>query len=160
MDESELDGQDSNESLAEKRAKWEHLRLAPCLGVGKVNVENVSYGVQAKKDHTYTVSVESGIPFSCTCSDWTYNNPENGCKHMIAVSNAPDVMDKAQPDVATDGGHETDDRFRLPEDPKHVAEDDVARDVSPCPGCGNLTTGDTYGKEQCEGTDEIDTTPL
>lgn len=134
MQATQPSGQETDgESLAEKRARWEHLRLAPCIGAGKVNVCNYSYGVQAKNDHTHTVSVESGIPFDCTCPDWQYNNPEDGCKHMIAVSNAPDIMAEAQPDVATDGGTDDDDedltdedkRFLLPEHDDHVSEDEV-----------------------------------
>ena len=47
--------------------------------------------------------------------------------------------------VATDGGERV---------------KDTTRSVSPCPGCGSLTVGDTCGRDRCEGADEIDETPL
>ena len=47
-----------------KRDRWESLRFAACLGAGRVNVCNYSYGVKAARlgDHTYTVTVEHGEP--------------------------------------------------------------------------------------------------
>lgn len=76
-----------------KRARWEHLRLTACPGTGRVNVCNVSYGVQAKADHTYTVTVERGEPTDCTCSAATYQS--GPCKHAVAVAGDQGVLDEA-----------------------------------------------------------------
>ncbi|WP_049904117.1 SWIM zinc finger family protein [Halococcus agarilyticus] len=93
-----------------KRARWEHLRLAPVAGAQRVNVCNVSYGVQAKNDHTYTVTVERGEPTDCTCSAATYQS--GPCKHAVAVAGDREVIDEAmgategseRNEIATDGG--------------------------------------------------------
>ena len=77
-----------------KRAEWEHLRLAACPGANRVNVCNVSYGVQAKADHTYTVVVADGSPTDCGCPAAAYQ--PGPCKHMVTVADAPDVIDAAE----------------------------------------------------------------
>jgi hypothetical protein len=73
-----------------KRARWEHLRLAAVPGAGRVNVCNVSYGVDAKLDHTYTVTVDRGEPIDCTCPAAEYQ--PGPCKHVVAVGDAPAVI--------------------------------------------------------------------
>ncbi|EMA41451.1 SWIM zinc finger domain protein [Halococcus hamelinensis 100A6] len=73
---------------------------------GAVRVENTSYGDDSG-EHVYVVSVESGIPFDCTCPSWKYHNPEDGCKHMLAVENQPAVLMASSSDespVLADGG--------------------------------------------------------
>lgn len=100
-------GENGVESLAEKRAKWEGFEFrVPAQGA--VRVENVSYGDESG-DHVYVVSVEGTIPFDCTCPAWEHHNPEDGCKHMLAVEEQPAVLLAASASdteraIATDGG--------------------------------------------------------
>lgn len=99
----ETDGQ----AKTELRAEWEGFEFRVPTP-GRVRVENVSYG-EDSDEHVYVVSVESGIPFDCTCPAWEYHNPEGGCKHMCAVENQPAVVTAASVSdsdrqVATDGG--------------------------------------------------------
>lgn len=100
-------GQETDaQSKTELRAQWEGMEFrVPTPGA--VRVENVSHG-EGSDEHVYVVSVESGIPFDCTCEAWEYHNPEGGCKHMIAVENQPAVvMAASQNDdqqAMTDGG--------------------------------------------------------
>jgi hypothetical protein len=77
-----------------KRARWEHLRLAACPGANRVNVCNLSYGVQAKADHTHTVAVRHGMPTECTCKSFEYRS--GFCKHMLAVADKPYAIDAAE----------------------------------------------------------------
>ena len=98
---------DSEPTKAELRANWEGFEFR-VPAEGRVRVENVSYGADSD-EHVYVVSVESGIPFDCTCPAWEYHNPEGGCKHMQAVENQPAVTHAASTattdqQVATDGG--------------------------------------------------------
>jgi hypothetical protein len=109
MSTHELSGQertDSEPTKAELRANWEAFEFR-VPAEGRVRVENVSYGADSD-EHVYVVSVESGIPFDCTCPAWEYHNPEGGCKHMQAVENQPAVTRAASTttgqQVATDGG--------------------------------------------------------
>ena len=109
MSTNKLSGQertDNEPTKAELRAKWEGFELR-VPAEGRVRVENVSYGNESD-EHVYVVSVESGIPFDCTCPAWKYHNPEGGCKHMQAVENQPAVTRAASTttdqQVATDGG--------------------------------------------------------
>ena len=82
-----------SEDASEKRATWEAMEFrVPCHGA--VRVENTSYGDDSG-EHVYVVSVESGIPFDCTCPSWKYGNPESGCKHMAAVEQRPSVLNAA-----------------------------------------------------------------
>lgn len=102
-------GQETDaQSKTELRAQWEGMEFRVPTP-GRVRVENVSHGEESD-EHVYVVSVESGIPFDCTCEAWEYHNPEGGCKHMIAVENQPAVVMAASQDsnnhtVATDGGY-------------------------------------------------------
>jgi hypothetical protein len=95
------------QSKTELRAQWEGFEFR-VPAEGRVRVENVSYG-EDSDEHVYVVSVESSIPFDCTCPAWEYHNPEGGCKHMVAVENQPAVLTAASVSdsgrqVATDGG--------------------------------------------------------
>jgi uncharacterized Zn ribbon protein len=96
-----------------KRARWENLQIAPCPGANRLNVCNYSHGVAAKADHTHTVTVDNGMPVTCTCAAFTYN--DGLCKHCLACANDHEAMDTAeakQPDdtdtttekAVTDGG--------------------------------------------------------
>lgn len=80
-------------TVTEKRANWEAFEYRVPV-YGRVRVENVSWGHESG-DHVSVVSVEGGIPFDCSCSDWKFNNPPQGCKHMLAVSNQPAVLEAA-----------------------------------------------------------------
>ncbi|WP_233553966.1 SWIM zinc finger family protein [Halococcus sp. IIIV-5B] len=83
----------SENTTAAKRAEWEGMEYRVPVH-GSVRVENTSYGEESD-EHVYVVSVESEIPFDCTCPSWQYNNPDNGCKHMLAVENKPAVLQAA-----------------------------------------------------------------
>ncbi|WP_237713420.1 SWIM zinc finger family protein [Halococcus hamelinensis] len=92
-------------SVDEQRAQWEAFEFRVPVP-GAVRVENTSYGDDSG-EHVYVVSVESGIPFDCTCPSWKYHNPEDGCKHMLAVENQPAVLMASSSDespVLADGG--------------------------------------------------------
>lgn len=108
MNENEPSGQETDaQSKTELRAQWEGMEFRVPTP-GRVRVENVSHGEESD-EHVYVVSVESGIPFDCTCEAWEYHNPEGGCKHMIAVENQPAVVMAASQNsdnhtIATDGG--------------------------------------------------------
>jgi hypothetical protein len=96
-----LDALEYSEKTA-KRATHEDLQLTP-LANGRVEVENASHA--DPEDHSYVVSVERGIPFSCQCPAWEYH--DGACKHMVRVAMAEPVIDAAgghEPRVATDGG--------------------------------------------------------
>ena len=154
---------DESVSVDEQRAQWEDFQFTVCRN-GYVNVCNKSHNDDSA--HTYSVSTAHGSAVSCSCPHYKHRSPEGGCKHMIAVESNPLVLSSAtavgtQP-VAADGGHvETDDRFRLPEDPEHISEEEARGvvDVSPCKGCSRLTADDTCGRTRCEGV-EVDETPL
>lgn len=102
-----------------KRARWEHLRLAAVPGARRVNVCNVSYGVQEKAEHTYTVTIgPDGLPTDCGCPAAEYQS--GPCKHAVAVAGDREVLDAAMhggsepstdagadEQVATDGGRPT-----------------------------------------------------
>ena len=89
------------------RAEWEGFEFRVPTP-GSVRVENASYGNESD-EHVYVVSVEGGIPSDCTCPAWEYHNPEDDCKHMIAVENQSAVVIAASVSgsdrqIATDGG--------------------------------------------------------
>ena len=88
-------------STIEKRASWEGFEFTILEG-GKVEVVNKSY--DAPEGHTYTVHVESGIPFSCTCPAFEYQ--DGPCKHMVAVAIREPILEavSAKPTAKTDGG--------------------------------------------------------
>jgi len=88
-------------STIEKRASWEGFEFTILEG-GKVEVVNKSY--DASEGHTYTVHVEGGIPFSCTCPAFEYQ--DGPCKHMVSVAIREPVLEavSAEPTLKTDGG--------------------------------------------------------
>ena len=88
-------------STIEKRASWEGFEFKILEG-GKVEVVNKSY--DAPEEHTYTVYVEGGIPFSCSCPAFEYQ--DGSCKHMVAVAIREPVLEavSAEPTLSTDGG--------------------------------------------------------
>lgn len=97
----------ASDERAVKRAQWENMRLAACPGAGKVNVCNVSYGVAAKPEHTYTVTIENGMPVACTCP--AFEHREGLCKHCLAVAADEEVLAEATPEptpptAVADGG--------------------------------------------------------
>lgn len=77
---------------AGKRATHEALELTP-LGNGRIKVVNASHGDQARDEHTYTVYVESGIPFDCTCPAAVYHY--GACKHMVRCAVSPSILKAA-----------------------------------------------------------------
>ena len=85
----------------EKRASWEGFEFTILEG-GKVEVVNKSY--DAPEGHTYTVHVEGGIPFSCSCPAFEYQ--DGSCKHMVAVAIREPVLEavNAVSALKTDGG--------------------------------------------------------
>ena len=65
-----------------KRAQYEAFEFdleAP----GLVRVRNGSYGDEAD-EHTYRVTVENGVPVSCTCKADEYGS--GACKHRVAIA--------------------------------------------------------------------------
>jgi hypothetical protein len=114
-----------------KRAQYERFTLVVCKN-GIVNVRNDSYG-EDNGEHIYSVDIEDE---SCTCPHATYRDAH--CKHLTAVESRPIVVSSAEAaadsysPVAADGGRveesDEDDRFRLPEDPQHVSEDEWDED--------------------------------
>ncbi len=89
------------DATVEKRALWEAFEFA-LLEDGKVEVVNGSH--DEPEEHTYTVHVEGGIPFSCTCPAFEYQ--EGACKHMVAVAIREPVLEavNAESTVKADGG--------------------------------------------------------
>ncbi|WP_232833779.1 SWIM zinc finger family protein [Saliphagus sp. LR7] len=68
---------------------------------------NGSYGDDEKRDHTYRVNIENGVPVACECPSDTYQ--DGACKHRVAVAIREPVLEAATADdsqdrVATDGG--------------------------------------------------------
>jgi hypothetical protein len=88
-------------STIEKRASWEGFEFTILEG-GRVEVVNKSY--DAPEGHTYTVHVEGGIPFSCSCPAFEYQ--DGPCKHMVAVAIREPVLEAVctVSTVKTDGG--------------------------------------------------------
>ena len=82
---------DGNETLVEKRARWETFSFTVCRN-GVVNIRNESYGDDGKK-HAYSVQLAEGVPVKCSCP---YNSRrQEVCKHMVAVADAPLVATSA-----------------------------------------------------------------
>jgi hypothetical protein len=112
-----LDILDADATVA-KRASWEAFEFTLLEG-GKVEVVNTSH--ETPDEHTYTVHVEGGIPFSCTCPAWEYQ--DGPCKHMVAVAIREPLLEavSAEPTVKADGGvtveeAESDDSDERPDD--------------------------------------------
>ena len=89
------------DATVEKRASWEAFEFSLLEG-GKIEVVNGSH--DEPEEHTYTVQVEGGIPFDCTCPAFEYQ--EGPCKHMIAVAIREPLLEaaSAEPTMKADGG--------------------------------------------------------
>ena len=89
------------DATIEKRASWEGFEFT-IIEVGKVEVVNGSH--DEPDEHTYTVHVEGGIPFSCTCPAFEYQ--DGPCKHMVAVAIRELILEavSAEPTLSTEGG--------------------------------------------------------
>jgi hypothetical protein len=89
------------DTTVEKRASWEAFEFT-LLGDGDVEVVNTSH--EEPEDHTYTVHVEAGIPFSCTCPAFEYQ--DGACKHMLSIAIREPLLEavSAEPTVKPDGG--------------------------------------------------------
>jgi hypothetical protein len=125
-----------------------------------INVRNTRSG--SGEIHTVHLT-ENGSVKRCTCKGWVFHET---CYHVDTVRNSPILLSSAKvqvaqsQQVATDGGHSEDDRFRLPEDPKHVDERDVV-DVHGCAACGGYAYGsDKFCSDKCRERGEVDETPL
>ncbi|WP_114578677.1 SWIM zinc finger family protein [Saliphagus sp. LR7] len=89
-----------------KRAQYEAFEFdleAP----GLLQVINGSYGDDEKREHSYRVNIENGVPVTCECPSDTYQ--DGACKHRVAVAIREPVLEAATADhsqdrVATDGG--------------------------------------------------------
>lgn len=73
----------------------EDFEFAPIENSGKVNVQNLAYGEEEAKDHIYTVSVQDGEAFDCTCPGHGFGSTT---KHVDAVENNEEVLAAADPD--------------------------------------------------------------
>ncbi|MDS0260528.1 SWIM zinc finger domain-containing protein [Haloarcula sp. S1CR25-12] len=87
-----------------KRAQYEALDISIC-GTD-ILVRNESHATP--EDHEYTVSIDDGIPVSCTCpADARF---EGACKHRVAVAIRRPLLDtlesmkRGDPPIAADGG--------------------------------------------------------
>jgi DNA-directed RNA polymerase subunit M/transcription elongation factor TFIIS len=109
MSTNELSGQETGESVDERRAEWEQFTMTVCGGDGGgyVNVRNDSH--DNPNEHIYTVRIEDGQAVDCRCAHATYRDAH--CKHQRAVEQRPLVLSSAAASaaitgqqVATDGG--------------------------------------------------------
>jgi len=159
MSKNETSGQESGESIDEKRAQYERMQFTVCEN-GYVNVCNQSHNDDS--DHTYSVEVSERGATGCSCPHYQHRSPEGGCKHMIAVENSPITLSSASAAsttrIATDGGTE-DDRFLPPEHPEHVPEDEDEDDEKAGHGLGTVT-GWASGESTVDEEEEVDETPL
>ncbi|MFC6974421.1 SWIM zinc finger family protein [Halomicroarcula sp. GCM10025709] len=87
-----------------KRAQYEALDLSIC-GTD-ILVRNESHATP--EDHQYAVSIDDGIPVSCTCpADTRF---DGACKHRVAVAIRRPLLDtlqrvkRGEPPIAADGG--------------------------------------------------------
>lgn len=142
------------------------LELTVCEN-GVINVLNH----EGEHDAHSIVLNDSGEIEQCSCPGWTFYQT---CYHVDEVRDRPLILSSAQAlnqshqSVATDGGHNIDDRFRLPEDPKHVSEDDLSSsdshgvvDVGRCVRCDNYVYGDDdYCSERCREKGPVNDIPL
>lgn len=91
-----------------KRARWEAFAFVIATTAeheANVAVANQSYGDEAAREHTYTVTVDAGGPIECTCPAFTYHcQPGEACKHMLAVAETEPVRLAALRSVAEDDG--------------------------------------------------------
>lgn len=89
------------DATIEKRASWEAFEFT-LLDSGEVEVVNFSH--DEPSEHTYTVSVEGGIPAYCSCPAFEYQ--DGPCKHQVAVAIREPVLEAAseEPTLKPDGG--------------------------------------------------------
>lgn len=89
------------DATVEKRASWEAFEFTILEG-GDIEVVNTSH--KKPEEHTYTVHVEGGIPFDCTCPAFEYQ--DGACKHMVSVAIREPLLEavNAEPTVKADGG--------------------------------------------------------
>ena len=110
MNTNETNGQETSESIDERRAEWERFSMTVLNGEGSgyVNVRNDSHGDDAGA-HIYSVEVNDGEATGCSCPHHVHRDAH--CKHQVAVENSPIVLSSASATtapVATDGGNEND----------------------------------------------------
>ena len=143
------------------------LQTTLCNDGRHINVRNPQSG--SGDVHTVSIATDGDVR-GCTCKGWTFNQT---CYHVDHVDESPLLLASARSlsqQVATDGGTDEplcDDRFRLPEDPKHVTEDEYdddsgVTDVHGCSTCSGFAHGDN---EQCatcrqRNVSPVDETPL
>ena len=143
------------------------LQITVCSN-GVINVHNPDgeHGT-----HSVMLDAESNV-IRCSCKGHHFHGH---CYHVDEIESRPLVFSAAScaaqsKKVATDGGQDEprcDDRFRLPEDPKHVTEDEYdddsgVTDVHGCSTCSGFAHGDN---EQCatcrqRNVSPVDETPL
>jgi len=126
-----------------KRAQYEALDISIC-GTD-ILVRNESHATP--EDHEYTVSVEEGIPVSCTCpADARF---DGACKHRVAVAIRRPLLDtlqrvkRGEPPIAADGGlstpqadsDHTSETSDVTDAPIDSSPDLLDRDSEDCPEC-------------------------
>lgn len=93
--------QKGEESLTEKRARWEAFEFSlPENESGTVKVENVSYGEESN-EHVHKVTVKGGRAVSCSCKAYEFGDDDRD-KHMRAVDARPAVIMAADPEIEVD----------------------------------------------------------
>lgn len=93
------------ETVDEKRARYEAFEFAVCRDGEHVNVANVSYGEEERGAHIYSITVEDGEPVECSCPHHQHRGVR--CKHIHAVASNEVVqkaIEAAQKEAMTDGG--------------------------------------------------------
>lgn len=102
-------------TLSVKRAQYEAFEFS--LVPDGVRVQNNSHA--NPENHEYTVTVQNGLPTTCTCpADANY---PSACKHRIAVAIRRPILDAvAQQRLLTDGGARG---FRSTDNQTHAESD-------------------------------------
>jgi hypothetical protein len=142
-----------------KRARWENLQVAACPGTNHCNVCNYSHPIAEKAAHTHTVTIENGMPQSCTCAAFTYN--DGLCKHCLAVADDHEAMDTAEAEQTDD--NDTTTETAVTDGGTTV---DPLGDIERTGGCDHCNdTGQTHNGLPCficpkydDGKDEHETT--
>lgn len=136
-----------------KRAEWEAFEVV-LAAEGRVNVRNVS-----KADPSvYSVTVENGVPESCTCPYDEYN--DDPCKHRVHVALNDVLMDAVAAssgrEVRADGGKPLAARERAAEAhadevTAHTATDETGEtyEFYRCEKCGLESTDETLAMAGC-----------
>lgn len=106
-----------------KRAQYEALEFA--LVPDGIQVRNNSHANPA--DHEYLVTVNDGIPTSCTCpADEKYSG---ACKHRIAIAIRQPILDAVRrQQLVADGGIKTEPSTGNPVETEDETEEDDDRD--------------------------------